>query len=190
MKEIWYTARNTFDPDYHVAFSWEKYIEWSKLFHLKELVSLDSMLNEVAFEPERETEEDWNFIITDESYETGFFTSLEYVLEHTTDKKKYNLIAATKEPDKNKRENLSDEFEFLGYDLLDKDYSISALTNCGGFDETFKPSDLNEYGLVTDYSRARQIQKDLVKNNPEEYHADCYLFEIWRHKEIGRKKKN
>ena len=187
MKEIWYTARNTFDPDYE---GWETYIKGSNLYHLKEIVSLDSMLNEMAFEPERESEEDWNHIITDEYYETGFFTSLEYVLNHTEDNNGFNLIAAIKEPDGNRREELSGEFEFAGYELLNKDYSISALTNCGGFDETFKPSDLNEFGLVSGYSKARKFQKGLVKNNPEEYHADCYLFEVWRHQKIGRKKKN
>jgi hypothetical protein len=42
-----------------------------------------------------------------------------------------------------------DNFTFIGYDLLDKDNTISALSNCGGFDETFSPLDLNEFGLLS-----------------------------------------
>jgi hypothetical protein len=61
------------------------------------------------------------------------------------------------------------------------------LTNCGGFDETFLPEDLNSYGLISDYEEAISIQKNLLLNNPLEDHADCALFEVWRHQSMGRK---
>ena len=91
-----------------------------------------------------------------------------------------------KEPKKIKEEQLSRDFDFIGYDLLEKDGNISALTNCGGFDETFKPEEQNKYGLITQYERAKEIQLMLPKNNPNEDHAYCQLFEVWRHKFIGR----
>ena len=47
---------------------------------------------------------------------------------------------------------------------LDKSYDISALTNCGGFDERFLPVDLNEFGLVEDYEKAFEIEKRLLEN--------------------------
>ena len=50
--KIWYTAREIYDAEYGVEFSWDKYIKWSKLTHLTELVSLDGLLNRLAFEPE------------------------------------------------------------------------------------------------------------------------------------------
>ena len=79
-----------------------------------------------------------------------------------------------------------EDYEFLGYDLLDHDFYISALTNCGGFNETFSANDLNENGLIGDYTKAYTIQKRLLKNNPDDYHADTNVIAIWRHKIIGR----
>jgi len=70
-------------------------------------------------------------------------------------------------------------FAFCGFDLADA-FEISALTNCGGFDETFTYKDLNAFGLLPDVASARKIQTALTANNPNEEHADCLLFAIWR----------
>ena len=186
--KIWYTARKTYDAEYGVEFSWDKYIKWSKLTHLIELVSLDGMLNGLAFEPNFDSKEDWKYFVIEEQMITQFFNSIDYVLEKTKDIKYYNLLAVIKEPDEAKMD-LSTDFDFIGYDLTEIGGNISALTNCGGFDESFLPSDLNEFGLVQEWAKAKKIQKDLRINNPEEPHADCYLYEVWRHKTIGRKNK-
>jgi hypothetical protein len=145
----WYTAKETYDKDYDAdGSSWTKYIEFSKLTHLTELVSLDGMLNGVIFDPDRGEKGDWEFIIVDKFYETGLYSSLNYVLGKVKDKKRFNLLTVVKEPNE-KCEGLQiQDFEFVGYDLLDIDYSVSALSNCGGFDETFLPFDLNRYGLI------------------------------------------
>ena len=79
-----------------------------------------------------------------------------------------------------------DGFEFVGYDLLDKGFYMSALTNCGGFDETFLPTDLNDKGLIDGLEKAYDIKKRLLENNPYEYHADTNVIAVWRHKTIGR----
>ena len=105
---------------------------------------------------------------------------ISYYLKH------YNFLAIIKEPKKEKAE-LETDFEFVGYDLIEKEGDISALTNCGGFDETFLPTELNEYGLISDFDKAKKIQTELPINNPAEHHANCYLYEVWRHKKIGRK---
>jgi len=70
-------------------------------------------------------------------------------------------------------------FEFCGFDLAEE-FEISALTNCGGFDETFTYKDLNMLGLIPDFLSAKRIQTDLAINNPNEEHADCLLFAVWR----------
>ncbi|SFB33363.1 hypothetical protein [Algoriphagus aquimarinus] len=186
--EIWYTARETYDSDYEVEFSWKKYIKWSKLTHLSELVSLDGILNGLAFEPDFDSAEDWKYIVTEEQMITQFFNSLDYVVEKTKDLEYFNLLAVVREPNEAKSK-LDSEFDFIGYDLIETDGDVSALTNCGGFDESFLPKDLNEFGLLTEWAKAKKIQTDLRINNPEEHHADCYLFEVWRHKIIGRKNK-
>lgn len=186
---FYYTARAAYAKDYDEdGMSWQKYIEFSRLSHLKELVSLDGMLNEVLVEPDRDNSNDWNYIISDEEYETGFFTTLDYVLKNTKQTDRFNLLAVVIEPTQDCKNTKLDEFEFAGYDLLDKDYSISALTNCGGFDETFLPSDLNQYGLIDDYEKAFNIKERLLENNPEEHHADTNVIAVWRHKVIGRRK--
>jgi len=72
-----------------------------------------------------------------------------------------------------------DGFDFCGYDLIDR-FEISALTNCGGFDNAFTHKDLNAFGLIPNYQSARKIQLDLESKYPDEEHADCLLFAIWR----------
>jgi hypothetical protein len=55
-----YTVRGTYDKNYdHDGMSWDKYIEWARLPHLTELVSLDGMLNEVLVEPDYDNTSDW-----------------------------------------------------------------------------------------------------------------------------------
>lgn len=184
---IWYTARETYDADYNMEFSWEKYIKWSKLTHLTELVSLDGILNGLVFEPNFNSGEDWEYIITEQQMIIPFFNSLDYVLKKTKKIIHFNLLAVVKEPNEIKKD-LSNNFDFIGYDLIGMD-GVSALVNCGGFDELFLPKDLNEYGLLSEWRKAKKIQQDLRINHPDDHHAHCYLYEVWRHKIIGRKNK-
>lgn len=165
--------------------SWDKYIEWSKLTHLTELVSLDGMLNEILVEPDYDNADDWNFIHTAEEYQTGFFTTLDFVFKRLKARSKFNLLTVVLEPDQDCKKIDVEGYEFIGYDLLDQDFSISALTNCGGFDETFLPTDLNDKGLIEDFTKAYDIKKRLLENNPEEHHADTNVIAVWRHKTIG-----
>lgn len=167
-----YTARDIYDKTYDEdGMSWNKYIEWSKLKHLTELVSLDWMLNEILVEPDYDNADDWNYIHTVGQYHTGFFTTLDYTIKCLKAKGRFNLLTVVPEPDQDCKNINIDDYEFVGYDLLDKDFSISALTNCGGFDETFIPTDLNDKGLIEDFTKAYDIKKRLLENNPNEYHA-------------------
>lgn len=186
--KIYYTAIEVYDSQTGNELNLEKYIEWSKLTHLKELVSLDGLLNRLVFKPDFESKDDWKYIVNDGKTSILFFNSIDYVLEKIEGLKHFNFLAVIKEPKKEKV-NLNADFEFVGYDLIEKEGNISALTNCGGFDETFSPTDLNQYGLVSNFEKVKIIQTELPKNNPESHHADCYLYEIWRHKTIGRKEK-
>jgi hypothetical protein len=182
-----YTATGTYDKSYDEdQSSWNKYIEFSKLTHLTELVSLDGMLNEILVEPDYQNEDDWNFIHCVDQTITGFFTSLDYVLKRLKPKEKFNLLTVVLEPDQNCMNLQIDDFEFVGYDLLDKDFGNSALSNCGGYDETFLPRDLNDKGLIDDFEKAYDIKKRFLENNPDEFHADTNVIAVWRHKTIGR----
>lgn len=54
-KQIWFTSRNLFDRELNPS-AWDKYIEWSRLNQVIELVSLDGILNDLTFEPNFENE--------------------------------------------------------------------------------------------------------------------------------------
>ncbi len=178
-----YTARETYDED---GISWEKYIEWSKLTHLTELVSLDGMLNEILVKPDYDNADDWNFIHCVGVLQTEFFTAPDFVFKRLTTKNKFNLLTVVIEPDEDCDKINVDGYEFIGYELLDQDFNVSALTNCGGFDETFLPIDLNDKGLIDSRAKAYDIKKRLLENTPDEHHADTNVIAVWRHKTIGR----
>jgi len=180
-----YTARGTFDS-HENKLSWDKYIAWSKLHHLAEVVSLDSQLNKLLVEPDHNDADDWNFIHTVGHTETGFFTTEDYVLRRLEANGKFNLLTVVVEPDQDCKDIAVDGYEFIGYDLLDQYFDISALTNCGGFDETFLPAELNNKGLVDDFVKAYSINQKLLDNNPNEHHADTNVIAVWRHSTIGR----
>ena len=187
LMDFLYTARGTYDKDYDQdGMSWGSYIEWARLPHLTELVSLDGMLNDVLVEPDYNNESDWDFIHVVELYQTNFFTTVDYVFRRMVSRNEFNLLIVVVEPDRACSDILVDGYEFVGYELLDQEFDISALTNCGGFDESFLPSDLNDKGLIGDFKKAYEIKKLLLENNPEEHHADTNVIAVWRHKTIGR----
>lgn len=184
--KILYTARGTFDEHYGKE-AWEDYLVWNKTPQMKECVTLDGSLGDLIFEP-YQTKEDWDFVDIDPDFEflTDLFTSHEYVLTKVDANTVFNFLAVVREPEE-KCENIElDGFEFVGYDLLEKDGHTSSLTNCGGFDEMIEFQ--NEYGLINDFDKAQELRKLIYENYPGEPHADCKIFAVWRHKTIGRRK--
>ncbi len=114
---FWYTAKNTYNPFFEDGTGWKKYIEWSKLTHLKELVSLDTILCELAFDPNYESEEIYKHIILDEHYVTDLFNSFNYVLKNVEGKSNFNFLAVVKEPEQECNNIFLNDFDFVGYDL-------------------------------------------------------------------------
>ncbi len=192
-----YTARSIFSKGSKfskssgaIELSWDKYIAWSKLTHLTELITLDRMYDEDLVVPDYKNAEDWNYIVDHGIYLTDLYTTQDYVLRKVGPVKKFNLLAAAIEPKEDCKSVLMEDFEFVGYELLDQSFSISALTNCGGFNNTFKATDLNRFGLITDFAQALDIRRRLLENNLEEYHADTILIAVWRHKTYGQQCRN
>ena len=181
-----YTATAKFDAvNDEKKLSWAKYIQSAKLTHLTELVSLDGILNEQLVEPDYDNEDDWKFVHISGNQLTGFFTTIEYVLRRVKLHRKFNMLAVVINPEEDCKVISIDGYEFLGYDLLDAAFSNSALTNCGGFDETFLPEELNDKGLIDDFDKAYEISTRLVQNNPEHPHACTNVIAVWRHKTNG-----
>jgi hypothetical protein len=166
---------------------WESYISWSRLYHVKELITLDVLLNRRIPELEDSRKKEyWDYIWTENGIITDLFTSLDHVLRMTKRTERFNLLAVAKEPLEDCIGVRLDGFEFVGYELLDPITGISALTNCGGFDETFLTTELNPFGLVDDFEKAYDINRRLLENNPDNPHAITNVMAVWRHRRVGR----
>lgn len=175
---IGYTAIETFDPTWGEI--WDKYIEWSRLDHLEEVVSLDcslcpSIIGELIAE-------DWNFKVYEDIFH-GLFNDLDYLIGRVAKGIQHQIIATISEPKDIEVLNFRDKrFLFKGYDLIENDTRISALTNCGGFDLAFQKSDISKSGLILSHDKAFKIRESLFENYPDEYHADCNIWAIWKMK--------
>jgi hypothetical protein len=156
---------------------WGKYIAWSRLEQLDEVVSLDSSLCPTIL-PDIKTEY-WNHIVN-EDFMLRFFTDLDFLRAETADIHRKNLLCVFRNPPIHPSSQIPEGFEFIGYDLLDKDSSTSALTNCGGFPKAFSNSELSEKGLLRTHERCREVQDALRQQYPNEHHADCHLWAIFR----------
>ena len=175
----WYIATETFTPSQREA--WTNYIAWSGLSHLDEVVTLDSMLCRSLLP---EIKDDYWPHIVNEDFMLDFFVDLEFLLAqisqipHVTER---NLLCVYRNPPTEPaapRVHLN--FEFLGYDLVDVMGGASALTNCGGFPDVFDNGELSSKGLLTSHARAFEVQSTLRAKYPDEHHANCHVWAIFR----------
>jgi len=171
----WFVATEKFDKS---DLGWAKYITWSGLEQLNEVVSLDISLCPTVL-PNIKTEY-WNRIVNKDFF-LYFFTDLEYLRIETASILRKNLLCVFRNPFTHPNAaQVPEEFEFIGYDLVEKESGMSALTNCGGFPKAFSNEELSEKGLLRTYERARTVQDTLVREYPNEHHANCHLWTIFR----------
>ena len=158
--------------------AWQKYVAWSRLGHLDEVVSLDPILCPTLL-PEIK-DEYWPYIVN-EDFMLNFFVDLDFLLNQISCARERNLLCVYRNPvGPPPPYKGSLNFEFLGYDLIDVQGSASALTNCGGFPGVFENSELSSKGLLTSHERASKVQADLRTKHPKEHHADCHVWAISR----------
>jgi hypothetical protein len=155
MTQPWFIAVERFGPANGAA--WAKYVEWSKLDQVEELVSLDNMLCPTVLKDIRDHH--WPHIVNEDCY-LHFFTDLEFLRQELAAEKVEGarLLCVLRNPDK--RPSLSAElssFCFLGFDLVEAASGISALSNCGGWPELGN-RELSKWGLLTDHTRALDLQ--------------------------------
>lgn len=158
--------------------AWARYVEWSKLDQVEDLVSLDNMLCPSVLKDIRDNR--WAHIVN-EDFHLHFFTDLEFLRRELAaeNAEGARLLCVFRNPDK--RPSLSAElssFSFLGFDLIEAESGISALSNCGGWPE-LDNRELSKWGLLTDHARALDLQVILRRNHPEEPHANCDLWAIF-----------
>ena len=173
---FWYIATERFTS--HAGIRWTDYVTWCGLTQLDEVVSLDPMLCPTVLPDIKD--EYWPHIVN-EDFMLSFCTDLEFLLAQLPDPAQPNLLAVYRNPPPTLPPTLHDDrFEFVGYDLLDVHCSASALTNCGGFPDVFDNSELSSKGLLTSHTRALSVQTALRTKHPEEFHADCHVWAIYR----------
>jgi hypothetical protein len=134
--------------------AWYKFIEWSGLTQLREVIYLDGILCPNFFE--EVTAEDWQHNVQ-EDFKIHLFHDLDYVLSRVVGQKRVNVLALLENPTDNEVRSFGDSrFVFRGFDLMDHCGDISALLNCGGFDKAFSSTDLSDCGLLTDVVKVMQ----------------------------------
>ena len=174
--EPWFIATEKFGPATGEA--WEKYIAWSGLTQLDEVVSLDAMLCHSIL-PDIE-DDFWTHIVAEDGL-VHLFVDLEFLLDRIPPGTAHNLLCVFRNPAILPAAPAGPvDFEFLGYDLVDRDGLASALTNCGGFPQVFDNRELSSKGLLTSHPRALQVQSDLRRLFPDEPHADCDVWAVFR----------
>ena len=171
-----FVAKRRFDPT--AGERWHRYVAWSGLGQLREVVSLDEMLCPTV--PEELIATDWDHNVHAD-YQTSYFRSLEYLRARVVGETSLNILAVLQNPSAGDLESVElPGFGFAGLDLLDVCGDVSALTNCGGFDEVFAKEEISDLGLLRDLPRAYEVQRDLGTTYPYESHAQCHVWAIWR----------
>jgi hypothetical protein len=169
-----FVARRPFGPE--AGERWNRYLAWSRLTHLRELVSLDTILCPEV--PESLVPADWEHNVH-EDYQTTHFRSFSYLRKRVAGTGPVNLLAIVRNPPSDPV-SLPQGFSFEGFDVVDVHGDVSALTNCGGFDDVFSGSELSRVGLLSELRRAKEVRRDLRSRYPQEGHAVCDVWAVWR----------
>ena len=175
-----FIATERFDPS--DGEKWQKYCEWAKIRGLVEVVSLDAMLckhlvNELQ-------DEDWHHNVK-EDFRLGYFYHLDYLTQRIQDipRKKTSWDYIEIRRFISQRLQRPGDFGFVGYDLIEEETQISALTNCGGFPDVFGNEELNRFGLVCNFDRACEVKQfacpELPGRTPCSVRVVCHLEIEW-----------
>jgi len=170
-----FLANRPFDPS--MGDLWDRYVAWSGLSQLREVVTLDTILCPTL--PEDLTAADWDYNVHAD-YRVFFFRSLDYLLKRVSANGRRNILAVLENPTAGELAAVTlPGFAFAGFDIVDVHGDVSALTNCGGFEGVFVNAELSDVGLLTELDRAQEVQASLRVRYPEEPHAECHVWAIW-----------
>lgn len=172
-----YFLRKRFSPQLEKA--WLDYTSWAKIPSLEEIIGLDARLNPEL--PENFSDADEEAYELTDDHQIGYFSDLNHAIDLAKNDADTTLLAAYRNPDHEIKLPPSTNFHFIGYELLEDTTETSALTNCGGFPAIFQNSELNRYGLIENFQRAREIQQLLSETFEHEPHAQCTLYSLWRY---------
>jgi hypothetical protein len=174
-----FIATECFDPA--DGEKWRRYFQWAKIPALREVVSLDALLcGRIIKELQHE---DWQHIVC-EDFRLDYFIHLDYLKGRIQNVRRRNVLGLYRSAETHITvAPAAGDFCFVGYDLIDEQTQISALTNCGGFPDVFRNDELNRFGLIDDYGRALDVRRSLAERHPGESHTRCEMYALWRLKE-------
>ena len=178
----WFTATERFSPDSGDA--WDKFVDWSGLTQLEEVISLDMMICPPLLSMDPIPADYWPHIVN-EDFMLQYFVDLPFLLAQVEGMDERNILCVYRQPETQPvpPADLPLTFAFVGYDLVDSQNSASALTNCGGFPEAFANEELNRFGLLPTLARANAVRDALRTHYPGEVHADCHVWAVFRAEE-------
>jgi hypothetical protein len=172
--EPWFIATEPFRPGHP---QWARFIEWSGLSQLKEVV-FDPILCPPVL-PEIKAEY-WPHIVN-EDFMLQFFVNYDFFREQIAGIPAKNVLCVVRNPDGQPALPASlGSFTFLGFDVVDVQSSASALTNCGGFPDVFDNTELSPHGLLMSHARALEVKARLHEKHPHEPHGECHVWAIFR----------
>jgi hypothetical protein len=171
-----FIATKRFDPS--DGEKWDSYCPWAKIPGLVEVVTLDGSLCPHLIKEFQD--EDWRHIVC-EDFRLDYFYHLHYLKQRVEGVSRKNILGLYRNPETHiDQAPTSENFGFCGYDLIEEQTQISAITNCGGFPDIFLNDELNRFGLIDSFDRACEVRQLLSDQHPEEPHAQCERYAIWR----------
>jgi len=124
-------------------------------------------------------DEYWPYIVQ-EDFILNYFLEFDCLMAQVAAVEKKNVLCVLRSPVDRSQAPPVAQFRFLGYDLVDVQNTASALTNCGSFPNVFAKFELSSAGLLPELGRALEVQAKLRSVYPNEHHADCHVWAIFR----------
>jgi len=177
----YYAAIERFDPGNGER--WLGFTRWLGRTDLQRIISLDSTLCPPVVHPE--SANDWQFVAKEE-FMLDFFTDLDFVRQRVAGHRPSVIVAVARDPAPEEINGFSlPDFEFAGFDVVDTQFTASALFNARfpGLCDTTKLAP--ESGLIRSRDRAFRLRDTLRQRHPDREEARCYVWAVWRHTAIA-----
>ncbi|MGO8838312.1 MAG: hypothetical protein ACLQQ0_12890 [Limisphaerales bacterium] len=173
----YYAAIERFNPDNGER--WVGFTRWLGRTDLTRIITLDSALCPPVVHPE--SADDWQYVAKEE-FMLDFFTDLNFVLRRVTSHRPSTVVAVARDPSADDINNFPHpDFELAGFDVVDAQFTASALLN-NRFPDVVNVSKLaSESGLIKSREWAGKIRDTLHRRHPDRADARCHVWAVWRY---------
>jgi hypothetical protein len=173
----YYTAIERFDPGNGERFA--GFTRWLGRTDFKRIITLDSNLCPPVVHPE--SANDWQFVAKEE-FMLDFFTSLDFVRQRVAGRRPSVVLAVARDPSAEAVDSFPHpDFEFAGFDVVDTQFTASALLN-NRYPAVVNVSKLSpESGLLRSREWAFKVRNTLRQRHPDREDTRCYVWAVWRY---------